>query len=312
MIPASSSSPTVTSAANRFWKAIRNPFSVARSVIWRFGHWSDERWWNRKRTSPARRTILLAEGGEKLRIYSDSILCRLITKGHFEIVEQRLLRAYLRPGDVFLDIGSNIGLFAVIAARIVGPQGSVHAFEPSAVTFERLQENIRLNRLTNVLCNSVAVSRDETPLTLYQSTDGYDAWNSAAAPLGGTSHRATVCRTITLNTYVEKLAVRPTLIKIDVEGWELNVLAGGAVALGGTESPDLLVEFTEQNCAWAGTDARALFRAIEHLGYQLFHVDEDLAMRPATEQDDFAYCNLFCTKDRTAAESRIASACAAS
>jgi len=296
---------TAVSAFRFLWKAIRSPLSTTRAAYRRYRQLSNERWWSRNRASVATRTIRLSEGGEKLRIYSDSKLCELISNGHFEIDEQRFLRVYLRSGDVFLDVGSNIGIFTVIAAKILGSGGTVHAFEPSAGTFERLRSNVRLNRLTNVCCNAVALSADETPLTLYQSTDGYDAWNSAAGPLGGASHHQAVCPTTTLDAYVAAKGIQPQLVKIDVEGWESNVLAGGAGLLGGPSGPDLLVEFTEQNCVAAGTSGHSLFLSIERLGYQLFHFDSDLTMRAATDQDDFSYCNLFCTKNSAAAMTRI-------
>jgi len=53
----------------------------------------------------------------------------------------------LRPGDVFLDVGSNLGLFTIFAGKQVGPDGAVLAFEPEANAHERLLENIRVNRL---------------------------------------------------------------------------------------------------------------------------------------------------------------------
>ena len=56
----------------------------------------------------------------------------------------------LRTGDVFLDVGSNLGLFTVFAAKAVGPGGTVVAFEPETVAHNRLTGNIRLNDLRNV------------------------------------------------------------------------------------------------------------------------------------------------------------------
>src|SRR4051812_4112055 len=58
----------------------------------------------------------------------------------------------LRPGDTVVDVGANIGAFAVVAASIVGPRGRVIAFEPVAETFQCLTENVALNGLGNVEC----------------------------------------------------------------------------------------------------------------------------------------------------------------
>src|SRR5262249_50498938 len=94
----------------------------------------------------------------QMRLYGDSELCRLIYCRNFEATERAFANHFLRSGDVFVDVGANIGLFTLIAADRVGPTGKVIAFEPTSTTFDRLLRNVRLNRFSNVQCVKSALS----------------------------------------------------------------------------------------------------------------------------------------------------------
>src|SRR5262245_48926459 len=131
-------------------------------------------------------TIGLEHGG-RLRLYGDSQLCRLIYLSNFEAETRSFLEAFLRPGDIFVDVGANIGLFTVLGARLVGKTGEVHSFEPYPPTFARLQENVALNGLGNVRCNRMGLSNTKGEADMTVSTDGFDAWNSLGRPYMGTA-----------------------------------------------------------------------------------------------------------------------------
>ena len=79
--------------------------------------------------------------------------------GEFSELELHLLGQWIRPGDVVLDVGANVGTHCVFFARQVGPAGRVLAFEPQRLTFQMLCANIALNDLTNVDCRQAAVGR---------------------------------------------------------------------------------------------------------------------------------------------------------
>lgn len=100
---------------------------------------------------------------------------RLRIKSHsgesFTLFENLIRRDYLtqialKPGDTVVDIGANIGSFAILAASIVGPNGRVYAFEPMPETFERLRENVALNALENVECCRAAVDSESGTINL--------------------------------------------------------------------------------------------------------------------------------------------------
>lgn len=84
----------------------------------------------------------------------------------FEQMELRQIAALLKPGMTFIDAGANVGLYSVLAALRVGPDGKVWAFEPSAVTFDLLRRNLLLNQANNVAAERLALSDVEGEIAL--------------------------------------------------------------------------------------------------------------------------------------------------
>jgi tRNA G37 N-methylase Trm5 len=96
--------------------------------------------------------------GVRMRLHFDSKLAQAIYCDEFERKERQFLNTFLRQGDVFVDVGANIGLFSLVAARHVGQSGKVYAFEPTANIYDRLCENVQLNQFNNILCFQLALS----------------------------------------------------------------------------------------------------------------------------------------------------------
>src|SRR5690606_19004116 len=115
----------------------------------------------------------------KVNLYKDSILSRLIYDG-FEKEETLYLSSILKEGDIFIDVGTNIGVFSLTASKIVGDRGLVICFEPSPIIFQRLIENVRLNNFKNIDSRNIGLSDKSEELNFYISENGYDAWNSFA------------------------------------------------------------------------------------------------------------------------------------
>ena len=78
------------------------------------------------------------------------------------------LRQLLKPGMTFIDVGASVGLYSVVAAHCVGPSGRVVAFEPQQSLAERFWENMRMNRLGNVILEPVALGKAAGASTLFQ------------------------------------------------------------------------------------------------------------------------------------------------
>lgn len=146
--------------------------------------------------------------------------------GHNELPVQNALAHYTKKGDVFYDIGANVGFFTVIGARLVGSKGSVFAFEPLQANIKYIKKNIAVNKFQNVKVIEKAVS----------NYSGWGKLNVAAFSGGSALSTAAVPPDFVETIDVEMVMIDdlvlhhemppPSIIKIDVEGAELEVLAG--------------------------------------------------------------------------------------
>jgi FkbM family methyltransferase len=148
--------------------------------------------------------------------------------------EYHAFRAAAGPGTVALDVGANVGAFTLLLARWVRPGGRVYAFEPAPGAVDGLVRHLALNGVGDaVSVVRAAVSSSSGTATL--TADGASGTNRLAESPGGER-----VETVTIDDFCAREGVRPTFIKIDVEGAELDVLrgaretiaaAGGALAL---------------------------------------------------------------------------------
>ena len=97
-------------------------------------------------------------------------LSRVLMGGRlFEPFETHLLRREIRPGDVVLDIGANIGYYTIQFAHLVGARGKVVAFEPDSVNFNLLEQSVKANRLSNIELVNAAISNRRGRQVLHRS-----------------------------------------------------------------------------------------------------------------------------------------------
>ena len=142
--------------------------------------------------------------------------------GSYEHEKQRQIANELRPGDVFYDLGANVGFYTLLAAQRVAA-GNVYAFEPLPRNIEYLRKHLKLNRVSNAELLELAVC-DVVGIASFQ-----EASNSSVGHLedGG----STQVRTATLDSLLlQGKILPPSLIKIDIEGAELLALRGACEA----------------------------------------------------------------------------------
>jgi FkbM family methyltransferase len=254
-------------------------------------------WW---RSQAGKRHVdVYIQEGVQMRLYPDSFLSRFIFCEDYEMSERSFLKDFLRPGDIFVDVGANIGLFTVIAARYVGARGHVYAFEPCDETHRRLLENVGLNGLTNVSCFQAALSNHRERLDMTVSLDGFDLCNSIAQPVLGRLFASESVDCISWDEFAGEhgLAGRVSMMKIDVEGWEANVIDGAIKTLSREDAPILQVEFNDPAALPAGSSGRKLYGALESLGYKLFIYDaRNRTLIPESPRDNYPWLNLIAAK----------------
>jgi FkbM family methyltransferase len=158
--------------------------------------------------------------------------------GTHEPEVQRALVDALSPAAVFWDIGAHIGFFSFLASRVVGSDGQVVAFEPLPANRTRLEQGIALNQLENVDVQPAVVcsAAGETTLRGHPQSTRWSLYPDDREALPGIRVRA-----VTIDEAC-RASRRPDVLKVDVEGAEIDVLRG-AERLLSEHRPRMLVEF---------------------------------------------------------------------
>jgi FkbM family methyltransferase len=243
---------------------------------WRYVKWPAPRW-------QAQRFARLEIGGYPFKFF-DAMSRRdfwwswEVWFGVWEPAVARFLAATLRRGATFVDVGAYIGPYALLASRIVGPEGVVHAFEPDPVARHGLERNLSGNAASNVEVSSHALSDRAGLEWLSEAGDDRLFGNSESmlSPEGGTLRVSTV----TLDDFCRERAIRPDVVKIDVEGAEDRVVAGGRETLAAASA--VLVEFHEDKLVAQGGDPARFMATVFELTdiVTVLDVRKDPSRRP--------------------------------
>ena len=153
----------------------------------------------------------------------DVIASRIYYFGVWEPNLTALVSRRLAPGDVFVDVGANMGYFTLLGSRLVGPAGRVVAFEASPATYAVLRDDLTLNGAGNVRAVNVAVSDRPGTLALYAGPADNRGATSLHAERGG-RYEAHVRAAPLLDLLEPDEGAGVRLVKIDVEGAELPIL----------------------------------------------------------------------------------------
>lgn len=184
--------------------------------------------------------------------------------GLMEFEDMAFVLHLLREGDRFLDVGANVGVYSILAA---GRGAKVLAIEPVPASYEQLLDNIHLNRLhARVEARNVGVGREPGELRFSTRTG---PTNHVLAPDESDEQAVTVA-VDALDTIASGWT--PTMIKIDVEGFEANVIAGAADLLAQDSLQAVLIELNGLGARYGFSDADIHARLLKH-GFSPAHYD---------------------------------------
>lgn len=212
--------------------------------------------------------------GATLRCNLDDMIPRMIFYfGFWEPNNSALISSILQPGDVFVDVGANIGYYTLLASSLVGPSGKVISIEASPEIFAQLSKNVAANSNSNTRLLNLAASDVRGELLLYGGTK----WNRGATSTviynSDQKLEARVPAAPLDEILLEEELKRVALVKIDIEGGELPVLQRILDKLE-YYSPDMkiLVEMAPQV---SGDRLRATFEAFLAAGFEAFAVENE-------------------------------------
>ncbi len=200
--------------ANSVQQIVENPYVPTGRGLLRHVHWQLRKAFN---WFPFEQSLA---GSRIVASHRHCAVSALInSQGLYDYNNMRLLQWLLRDGGTFFDIGANIGSYALVASE--QERARVFAFEPHPVTARLLSDNIRLNRRGNVTVCPVAVGQEDGVVRLTDRA-GSSVNHSVT---GDSSHTVEVpCRRA--ETVCREHGVFPQYVKVDVEGFEFEVLMG--------------------------------------------------------------------------------------
>lgn len=205
-----------------------------------------------------------------------------------------VIKKYLPAGGVFVDVGANIGAFTFMAAKIVGPAGKVHAFEPLPQLCDQMQLSKKYNQAENVYIHNQGCAAEAGTITL--RTNPKNIGGSSA--INGTEADTLVKVDVVQLDSVLKDSNRVDVIKIDVEGHEYEVLKGAQQLLK-KHQPVIVLEFSPHLYRLMDDSIVSdLLVFLKNQGYKMYDVDYAREIGDVSEYIDWIgerQTNLLCT-----------------
>jgi FkbM family methyltransferase len=208
----------------------------------------------------------------------------LYVKRSYEPIETAFVQNFLRSGDVFVDVGANLGYFTRVALSVVGASGRILAFEPDPHNYSLFCRNAADNLDKQVSGFNCGLGDSEFSAVLSQSSYNFGDHRISSTPLIDSAQQCQV-RITTLNAKIAELAVSEvSLVKIDTQGFEVPVLRGMSNVFAQENAPAVIMEFwpfgiRKQDCAPA-----EVFQIAEKYGMSVFLLEEGKAKLNCVEE----------------------------
>jgi FkbM family methyltransferase len=209
-------------------------------------------------------------GEYKMRVFYTPFAFWLWSERARERSDEFFYRRFLREGDTVVDVGANIGLCTLLSAHIVGAEGKVYSFEPHPRTFSQLQKNVALNRCSHVNLYQIGASNE------YENILFTDEYVSDINHVDRAGSISVILKPIDHSLPKECSAV--TLLKIDVEGYELFALKGAEDTL--TKTRVIYFESAPRSFERYGYTLKDIFVYLCAQGFVIYKTDQELELIP--------------------------------
>ena len=242
-----------------------------------------------------------------LRHDSGDEVISLLRQGYFEGAEQAFFWLFLRTGDTFIDGGAHIGLYSLVAHRVMDGKGRIIAVEPDEGTAAHLRANLKRNGAVEARIIRAALWKSAGSIGFVHESEGRAAYAHVSFESAEPHVRVPA---FTLDKVVsESGADQVALVKIDVEGAEPEALEGAREAIAKGAAPLLMIEVAEHNLRRRGLATQDLVAQIEAMGYALFEfVPETLQLKPCSVEGPIWFKNLFACSDPKRVNARLRAA----
>ena len=195
-----------------------------------------------------------------------------------------------------MNIGANIGATTLNLAKKVGSNGEVYSFEPSPFNYQRASQNISMNNFRNIKLLNQGLGNEKTIAFLYNVNTNNLGMQRLLKESGENNfYERTPVEIDTLDNSMVNFSIPPpSFIKIDVEGYEFNVLLGGRETIT-KHRPALFIELDDNNLREQGNTARGLIELLTQFQYKIINA---ATCSQVNEHTNFANCHfdILCTQ----------------
>ena len=219
------------------------------------------------------------------KIFLDEEDClQLSVNEVIEPVETKLFNDIIKNGEILLDVGANIGYFTLLMAKLSGPSGKVFSFEPEDKNFKILEKNVKINNYHNVVLEKKGVS-DRNGINKFFLSSKNTGMHSLQKIRDDV--KEVKIDVIKLDDYFSALdlAEKISLIKIDVEGAEFQVLNGMKTILK-NKNLKLLIEFIPEHLKKHGTNPGDVLKILEDNNFKIYQINENTKKLESKKIDD--------------------------
>lgn len=183
--------------------------------------------------------------------------------------EINYLKKNVKPADVVLDIGANIGFYSLLFSDLVGTNGKVYAFEPEKNNFNKLIQNTK--RKTNIHCINAAVADTSGILNLYSSEFGLNV--DFKVYKSGNNQIVQTIRAYTIDDFIQEFNIQKlNWIKMDIQGYEYFALSGMTETLKKYPDVKIITELWPYGMKQAGISMEQWNNLIIHLNLNIFQI----------------------------------------
>ena len=190
----------------------------------------------------------------------------------FKETSRESLLNLIDENQTIIDIGANVGNVSLQIAYLLGDHGHVHSFEPDPLNFKRIEANVKRNDFKNIQLNNLGLGNEEGSFHIATVNEGNQGMNRIVGEHSDLKNLRKI-EVTTLDNYVEKNHLKKiNLIKIDVEGFEYNVLMG-ALNVIKNNHPIFFIELDDNNLLEQGHSAKKLIELLERFHYEFIHAE---------------------------------------
>jgi len=238
------------------------------------------------------------------RMYVDSrdvgVAPFLLEWGFYEKFETALFKKLIKKGMVVVDIGANIGYYTLLAAHLVGDEGRVFAFEPDPHNFSLLCKNIEINGHRNVIPVRKAVFSKSGKMKLFldKSNLGGHSLSGANVDMGV----SIMVEATSLDDYLKNTNCKIDVIKMDVQGSEMEVLEGMTDTINRNDDLKIITEFWPMGIRNSGSSPMGFLNKLIECGFGLYQIGQyvepinvDYLLRMCSDEK---FTTLLCKKKR--------------